>query len=290
MKSRGGAVQKSGPYGGNMERSGAFEFGARGAAIVLGSWLSVLGIAGVPNVLGFWQSAKRRQSAVVDFHRPARTYESTTLVDARFGEFAVSVEKQLKADAPAVAKRALARLKAKRAEALAAVPEAARERLAKVRFFLLYGPKARNGGRNNGLAYFQKNAPEHHAELDPRWGDAIVIYCAQNYVDISDLWALKALFHELAHAYQLEQWPEKQPDILEAWQHAKDEKLYLNVRDVETRKTLDSAYALTNQLEFFAELSCMYFVRCNYEPSDRRQLKAYDPVGHAMIERMWKVK
>ena len=80
---------------------------------MVGSWLSVLGIAGLPNVLGFWQAAKRRQPAVVDFHRPARTYESTTLVDARYGEFTVSVEKQLKADSPAVAKRALARLKAR---------------------------------------------------------------------------------------------------------------------------------------------------------------------------------
>ena len=49
-------------------------------------------------------------------------------------------------------------------------------------------------------------------------------------------------------------------------------------------------YALTNQLEFFAELSCMYFIKCNYEPSDRRQLKAYDPVGYAMIRKMWKAE
>jgi hypothetical protein len=154
----------------------------------------------------------------------------------------------------------------------------------------MYGPKARNGGKDNGLEYFQKNAPEHHRELDPRWGDAIVIYFAQNYVAITDLWALKALFHEIAHAYQLEQWPEKQPDILAAWENARNSKLYLNVRDVETGKRLPSAYALTNQLEFFAELSCMYFVRCNYEPSNQKQLKAYDPVGYAMIRKMWKVE
>ena len=29
------------------------------------------------------------------------------------------------------------------------------------------------------------------------------------------------------------------------------------------------AYAATNHLEYFAELSCMYFVGCNYEPFDR---------------------
>ena len=58
-----------------------------------------------------------------------------------------------------------------------------------------------------------------------------MVYCAQNYLDISDLWAMKALFHEFAHAYQLEQWPEKQPDILHAWEHAVKENKYRNVRD-----------------------------------------------------------
>jgi hypothetical protein len=62
------------------------------------------------------------------------------------------------------------------------------------------------------------------------------------------------------------------------------------VRDVETGKTLESAYALVNQLEYFAELSCMYFAKCNYEPSTRRELKDYDPVGYAMIRKLWKLQ
>ena len=144
--------------------------------------------------------------------------------------------------------------------------------------------------RTTGSSISRKIAPDFHTELDPHWKDVIVIYCAQNYLDISDLWALKALFHEFAHAYQLQQWPEKQPDIMKAWEHARKQHLYQNVLDRETRKTLPSAYALTNQLEFFAELSCMYFVKCNYEPANREQLKEYDSVGYAMIRKMWKVE
>jgi hypothetical protein len=278
-----------------MARCGASRVGAhrsgvgRTALLLGGACVIVLG-AGIGSVAAeLGQVPKRRQPRAVDFRRPARQYESLTIADSKFGDLTVLVEKQLKADTPAVAKAAIARLKAKRAEALSVLPKPAREKLAKVRFFLLYGSKARNGGRDNGLEYFQKNAPEHHPQLDPRWGDAIVIYCAKNYVEISDLWALKALFHELAHAYQLEQWPENEPEIVHAWEHAKNEKLYLNVVDVETKQSIDSAYAISNQLEFFAELSCMYFVKCNYEPSDRNQLKAYDPVGYAMIRKMWKV-
>ena len=111
-----------------------------------------------------------------------------------------------------------------------------------------------------------------------------------NYLDISDLWAKKALFHEFAHAYQLEQWPENQPDILHAWEHARKEDKYRNVRDVETNQSLDPAYAMTNQLEYFAELSCIYFVGCNYEPAGRKQLKDYDPVGYEMIRKLWRVE
>jgi hypothetical protein len=257
------------------------------------SSLIVLGTASASVFAALQQVSKApkpSRPAAVDYRRPERKYENVKLEDAKLGDVTVWVEKQLKADAPAVAKRALARLKAKRREVLTLVPESARKRLAKVPFFLLYGPNATGGGRDNGLEYFQKNAPDHHPELDSRWRDAIVVYCAQNYVAITDLWASKSLFHELAHACQLQQWPENQPDIMQAWEHARDNKLYRNVRDLETRRTIASAYALTNQLEYFAELSCMYFVKCNYEPADKSKLKKYDPVGYEMVRKIWKVE
>jgi hypothetical protein len=260
------------------------------AAPLVASGLIVLGTAGGMATTALSQAPKtsqRQQPREVDYRRPSRQYEKVKLEGASADDVSVWVEKQLKADAPAIAERALARLKATRDRALAVVPNRERERLAKIPFFLLYGPKARNGGRDNGLEYFQKQAPDHHAKLDATWRHAIVIYCAQNYVDITDLWALKSLFHEFAHAYQLANWPENQPDIMQAWEHARDNNLYRNVQDVQTKRTLASAYALTNQLEYFAELSCMYFVKCNYEPSDRKKLKEYDPVGFAMIRKMW---
>src|SRR5262249_35026977 len=152
-------------------------------------------------------------------------------------------------------------------EAFIAFLSQARSRFQKLTYFLMYGPKSSAGGRDNGLEYYQRTAPTYHKDLDPRWSSAIVVYAAENYVWLSDLWALKALVHELAHAYQLEQWPESQPDILRTWKHATDHGLYRGVRD-EKGRTLDKAYATVNQLEYFAELSCMYFARCNYQPND----------------------
>ena len=233
-----------------------------------------------------WQEPATPQppaQRAINYRQPVGEYK-----DVRMGDMKVAVEKQLQAEAPQIAAKALERLNSERTRALAALPAKASKQLGGIPFFLMCGPKAKNGGRNNGLEYFQKNAPRQHPELDRRWGDAIVIYCAQNYVQISDLWAQKALLHEFAHAYQLEQWPEHKPDIQSAWEHARDSGRYRNVRDVETGKTVDSAYALVNQLEYFAELSCMYFAKCNYQPTNREELKAHDPVGHAMIRKLWR--
>ena len=221
---------------------------------------------------------------VVNYREPLREFRQV-----RVGGWAVSVEKSLQAGSPDVARRALARLAARRAKVLAAVPAPARERLARVPFFLMHGPEARGGGRDNGLEYFQKDAPEHHPELDPRWKDAIVVYSARNYLDISELWATKALFHEFAHAYHLEQWTEDRPEIVRAWEHARDAGLYRDVPDLEEPKVHATAYALTNPLEYFAELSCMHFVGCNYRPANRAELKRYDPDGYAMIREAWRL-
>ena len=48
----------------------------------------------------------------------------------------------------------------------------------------------------------------------------------------------------------------------------------------------DPAAALVNQLEYFAELSRMYFAKCNYQPTNLEELKAHDPIGHAMIRKL----
>ncbi|MGD0089080.1 MAG: zinc-dependent peptidase, partial [Planctomycetota bacterium] len=172
---------------------------------------------------------------------------------------------------------------------LAALPEPAHALLQKLAVFLMYCSKANGGGRDSGAEYFQRSAPLYRKDIDRRWKSCVVIYSARNYMQQSELWSVKVLVHEFAHAYQLEQWPEKQPDIYQAWENAVKHGLYRKVKD-DKGAILDTGYAATNQLEYFAELSCMYFVGCNYQPFNREELRAYDPVGHAMIEKMWRVK
>ncbi len=220
----------------------------------------------------------------VNYRVPQREY-----VAVFTNGWTIQVEKQLQAEDPVLAGKAVARLGLKLNESLGVLPEASREKLRKRTIFLMYGPKSRADGRDNGAEYYQPHAPECYPHLDKRWGGNIVMYSAENYVWQTDFWALKLVMHELVHAYHLEQWPEDQADICLAYEKAMSRKLYRNIRD-DQGATHERAYAIQNPMEYFAELSCMYFVGCDYAPRNRKELKAYDPDGYAMIEAMWSVK
>jgi hypothetical protein len=46
-------------------------------------------------------------------------------------------------------------------------------------------------------------------------------------------------------------------------------------------------YALSNDREYFAELTESYFGKNDFEPFTRDELRAFDPDGYAMIEQLW---
>ena len=218
-----------------------------------------------------------------DYRNPPRQYEEVTIDDRTF-----IVEAQLIREEPAVTRKTLARLKQNVDLVLEILPKHSHEHVAKQQFWLLYGPKATGGGRDNGLAYFRPGSPKFDERRDERWNSVVVVYHAANYASLTDLWALKSVLHELAHAYQLEQWPEKEPNILAAYDNAMADKLYHNVKN-NKGGVFEKAYATQNQLEYFAETSCMFFAACNYQPYNRLQFKQYDPAGYEMIRRQWKI-
>lgn len=49
----------------------------------------------------------------------------------------------------------------------------------------------------------------------------------------------------------------------------------------------ERAYALTNDIEYLAEISSAYWGRNDYYPFTRTDLAKFDPPGFAMIERLW---
>jgi len=226
----------------------------------------------------------RANKQKVDFRTPPRHYESKEYRGRTY-----QIETSLVRAAPKIAEKAVLRLHKNIDIVLKKFPKHTNADLSAVRYFIMHGPEAVGGGRPSGLAFIREKQPDRKQHLDPTWGNSIVVYCGKNYVNITDLWAQKSVAHELAHAHHLHRWPEKQADILAAYDAAMKQMLYRNVRN-NKGGTIAEAYATVNQLEYFAELSSMYFVGCNYEPSNRRKLRQYDPRGYEMIEKMWAVQ
>jgi len=227
------------------------------------------------------ETAPAIKQTPVDFNHPPREY-----VASQAHGWSILVEKQLVDEASELADKALARLKSNLDKMAGLFPKSALPDLRRVKVFLMYGPRATAGGRGNGLEYFQRTAPKHYDWLDPRMGSSIAVFCAENYTQLSDSWALKSLVHEFAHAQHLEHWPEARADIYDTWERAVKAGLYQTVRP-EDKDVFNPNYAARNHLEYFAELSAMYFVGVEYFPRDRAGLKAYDPAGYALIEKLW---
>lgn len=220
-------------------------------------------------------------SSRVDFNHPPRDY-----VEKKALQWPLLVEKELTEKDPELAVRAENKLIAQLQRMLDLFPQAAHPVFKNLKLFLMGGKSMKGGGYDSGGEYHQKVSPDFYKYLDPRMASSVVLYSAENYDWLSDFWSLKVILHEFSHAYQLEQWPEDKPEIVKAWEHAKEQGLYKKAARHDS-VILEEPYVMTNALEYFAELSCMYFCGCDYAPYNRNELRLYDPAGYEMIEQLW---
>jgi hypothetical protein len=272
----------------NRKMHASLHFNGRNGKVRMLFWTVLATVVGIAfaqyGSIAQAQDAGKRDKPVINYRNPPREYQ-----DFKTGNWVIKLEKQMLVEDPALAQRASARLEQKLALLLTILPKHTHAELQQVPIYLMFGPRATGGGEDSGLSYFQKNAPDFNLQLDPQWRHCVVIKSAPNYLALSEFWSIKPVVHEMGHAWHLMHWPEKQPDILAPWQNATERGFYQNVTDVNNGQMISRAYALTNQLEYFAELTCMYFVGCNYPPLNRRELQLYDPNGYAMIETKWGV-
>lgn len=217
----------------------------------------------------------------VDYAHPLRDYFSR-----RVSGWSVLVEQEMLDKDPATAKKAIARLDAKLKEVRDVLPSHAVHRLQSVPIFLMFGEQSTHDGKSEGAQFFAQAAPRYFKNLDPRMGGSVVIYSAKHFNSMTEFGSLKLLLHELSHAWHLEQWSENRPDILMAYNSAKDKGLYRNVRKSDGTN-LEETYATVNHLEYFAELSCIWFAGNDHFPFDRGDLKLYDPSGYELVRKLW---
>ncbi|MCB1206960.1 MAG: hypothetical protein KDN18_22090 [Verrucomicrobiae bacterium] len=114
----------------------------------------------------------------------------------------------------------------------------------------------------------------------------------QNFDDFIDWSGIQPwmVLHELAHAWHHRFLPGgyNYPVIRSAYKTAVKRGRYKRVLYYDGTKR--KAYALTNEMEFFAEITEAYFGRNDFQPFNRRQLKGFDGDAYRMVERAWGVK
>ena len=91
--------------------------------------------------------------------------------------------------------------------------------------------------------------------------------------------------HELAHAYHDQVLGFEEPRILAAWKKFVASGKYESVKHVSGRMVRH--YALTDQKEFFAEMSESYFGRNDFYPFDREELKQAEPEIFKLLQDVW---
>ena len=227
-------------------------------------------------------TAAMEKPGAVNFRTPARRYQKSP------GDFQVLIESDMARSEPELTSQATRKLQQTLADVTARLPVAARQHMKTIKYHLMWGEKSPQGGLKSGMRYVRLGEASNNPLHDPGWHNAIVVYSTTNWMYLDELWSRKALVHEMAHAWHVAHWPDRYSEILDAWRAAKDAGLYAQVAN-RAGKTLGSAYAAANQMEYFAELSAIYFVGGDYAPFDREGLKRHDPRGYRLVEALWGV-
>lgn len=121
---------------------------------------------------------------------------------------------------------------------------------------------------------------------DPRLVKHVHIPKAKELLD-PHMWAKHpyVVLHELAHAYHDQVLDFDNPEVIAAFENAKEKKLYDEVLLYTGKKVRH--YALTNQMEYFAESTEAYFGVNDFYPFVRAELKEHDPTTFTLLEKIW---
>ena len=137
-----------------------------------------------------------------------------------------------------------------------------------------------------GAAYHPDAGWLRAHKMDPAMARGIEVGNLANFVS----WSYQQpwmLMHELSHGYHdqfvKDGW--KNAEVLSAFNeavasHKYDDALLYN-------GTKHKAYAMTNEMEYFAETTESYFGVNDFFPFIRAELQILDPTGYAMMRKMW---
>lgn len=94
------------------------------------------------------------------------------------------------------------------------------------------------------------------------------------------------VLHELAHGYHDQVFGYNDEAIVEGWQRMVNAGVYDEVDHISGKPRRH--YALTNQMEWFAETTEALFGTNDFHPYVRSELRQVDPEGAALVEKLWR--
>ena len=223
---------------------------------------------------------KISEATRVNYRYPERQYEKVT------SRWPIFIERPEKESDQKLYDKAVSRLEKTLDLVFSKFPQQSHTKLKTVTYYIMRGPKASLGGEDRVLRYAGHNSTKRYSLHDSRWENAVIIYNVENYLGLTDTWNNKTITHELSHAWHHLNWGYEHQPIMNAWLNSRSSGLYLSVKSIDG-KVLTPAYASTNNMEYFAELSSIYFAGGVYYPFTKDGLKTYDPTGYAMVQKHW---
>ncbi|MCW5936462.1 MAG: hypothetical protein KIT11_04045 [Fimbriimonadaceae bacterium] len=125
--------------------------------------------------------------------------------------------------------------------------------------------------------------------LNPEMEKGVEVGNLQTFIDWTQQQPWMVL-HELAHAYHdrfLDSGFEN-PQVLVAYQSAVAAKKYESVLHWDGKNVRH--YALTNQMEYFAEATEAFFGQNDFYPFTKPELATFDPKGYSLMQSVWAQK
>jgi len=197
----------------------------------------------------------------------------------------IVAEKKLTEQNPEQLQQAIAKLEKAVSKALSVFPQPIQDEFEQVRYFFFSGDESRTGGRLGGQWYFRKGN-----NTSERFDNSIVIRSVDDYLNLyTDERAAQTALHELSHAYYYYHRKHIYRDLKAAFENAREQKLYHNVK-MKNGFEVPQAYAATDPREYFAELAKIYHLNNYYYPFNREDLRNYDPQGYQMIEKAFRYR
>lgn len=121
---------------------------------------------------------------------------------------------------------------------------------------------------------------------DPRLARKVHITQAEELLSRAQMLKHPAvILHELAHAYHDQILGFDHPEIVAAYEKAREDRSYENVLLYTGEQVRH--YALTNHKEYFAEGTEAFLYRDDFYPFVRAELKEHDPVLHDLLHKIW---